>query len=76
VQDDELARIDELAGEGPARVALEQLGEEEREAVVQRVLLEREYEQIAADSGQSQAAVRKRVSRGLERMRKRLGDGR
>jgi RNA polymerase sigma factor (sigma-70 family) len=70
VEDAELARIDELAGAGsPVHAALERLSPQEREAIVQRVLLERDYEQIAREIGETQAVVRKRVSRGLARLR-------
>jgi DNA-directed RNA polymerase specialized sigma24 family protein len=40
---------------------------------VERVVLERDYSQIAHDTHNSQAAVRKRVSRGLARLRREMG---
>jgi RNA polymerase sigma factor (sigma-70 family) len=52
--------IDELLGGLP---------EDLREAVIARVLNERDYGEIAAQLGCSQQVVRKRVSRGLSRLR-------
>jgi RNA polymerase sigma factor (sigma-70 family) len=40
----------------------------EREAVVARVIEERDYEEIAAASGATPAAIRQRVSRGLAKL--------
>jgi RNA polymerase sigma factor (sigma-70 family) len=40
----------------------------QREAVTARVIEERDYAEIAADTGTSQATVRQRVSRGLTRL--------
>jgi RNA polymerase sigma factor (sigma-70 family) len=40
----------------------------EREAVVARVIEERDYDEIAAASGATPAAIRKRVSRGLAKL--------
>lgn len=40
----------------------------EREAVVARVIEERDYEEIAASSGATPAAIRQRVSRGLAKL--------
>jgi RNA polymerase sigma-70 factor (ECF subfamily) len=48
---------------------LSDLPEDLREAVVARVLEERDYDEIAAKLGCSQQVVRKRVSRGLTRLR-------
>lgn len=72
--DADLGAIDRLAGVGaPVHAALEQLRPEEREAILERVVLERDYSQIAEHLASSQALVRKRVSRGLARLRKQLG---
>ena len=49
--------------------ALAHLPEHERAAVLARVVDEHEYPQIAADLEVSEAVVRKRVSRGLARMK-------
>lgn len=74
VEDADLDAIDRLAGvEAPLHSALDQLSVEERAAVVERVVLERDYAQIAHDTQNSEAAVRKRVSRGLARLRKEMG---
>jgi len=40
----------------------------EREAVVARVIEERDYDEIAAASGATPAAIRQRVSRGLAKL--------
>jgi RNA polymerase sigma-70 factor (ECF subfamily) len=53
--------------------ALGHLPEHERAAVLARVVEEHEYPQIAADLKVSEAVVRKRVSRGLARMKEHLG---
>ena len=74
LEDADLDAIDRLAGvEAPLHAALDQLSVEERAAVVERVVLERDYAQIAHDTQNSEAAVRKRVSRGLARLRKEMG---
>jgi RNA polymerase sigma-70 factor (ECF subfamily) len=68
------AAIDRLAGTGtPLYAAFEQLSAEEREAIVERVLLDRDYSRIAHDARSSEAVIRKRVSRGLARLRKEMG---
>jgi RNA polymerase sigma-70 factor (ECF subfamily) len=56
----------------PIEQLLGDLPEEIRDAVVARVLEEREYEEIATRLGCSQQVVRKRVSRGLARLRSAL----
>ncbi|MCP9490229.1 MAG: RNA polymerase sigma factor [Solirubrobacteraceae bacterium MAG38_C4-C5] len=68
---DELARADEmldarLGGWLAALVA--DLPADQREAVLARVVQEREYEEIAAATASTPAAVRQRVSRGLRRL--------
>lgn len=70
LDDDELERIGSLAGGDPVlEVLMADLPLQQREAVVARVLDEREYEEIADQLGCSQLVVRKRVSRGLSRLR-------
>lgn len=49
---------------------LADLSDEEREAIRRRVLLDDDYSHIAADLECSEAVVRKRVSRGLSRLRR------
>ena len=72
LEDSELKRVEELSGDGIDGL-LAVLSPELREAIVARVLDERDYEEIAGDLGSSQMVVRKRVSRGLSRLRDVLG---
>lgn len=77
--DDDLARIDDLLShEGDDVEALvDGLPEEQREALVARVVQERDYGEIAASLAVSEAVVRQRVSRGLRVLRGQLrGTGR
>ena len=76
LDDGDLDRIEEVAlGEGGRLVALvEDLPEEERIAVRSRVLDERPYREIATELRCSELVIRKRVSRGLARMREQLKD--
>jgi RNA polymerase sigma factor (sigma-70 family) len=75
-EDADLERVDLIASnEGDLESVanlLGNLGADERLAVEQRVLAERPYDQIAADLGISESVVRKRVSRGLTRLRRQL----
>ena len=71
VEDDDLARVLELA-DGQAALAarlLAHLPADERAAVSARVIEERDYGEIARSLGCSEMVVRKRVSRGLARLR-------
>ena len=71
--DDEAFERVEAAGGGPRlAVLLHELPADERAAVEERVVGEREYADIARDASTSEEAIRKRVSRGLARMRGRL----
>jgi RNA polymerase sigma-70 factor, ECF subfamily len=70
--DGDLARIDALAGEHTATLLVQRLAPDQRQAVVARVVDERAYEDIAGELGTSEAVVRKRVSRGLDTMRRRM----
>jgi RNA polymerase sigma factor (sigma-70 family) len=72
--DADLERIEEVAlGEGGRLVALvDGLPEDERVAVRSRVLEERPYPDIAGELQCSELVIRKRVSRGLVRMREQL----
>ncbi|HJZ35398.1 MAG TPA: RNA polymerase sigma factor [Solirubrobacterales bacterium] len=73
LDDDDLARVERQASpEVPLAELLGGLPDELREAVVARVLDERDYEEIAAELGCSKQVVRKRVSRALTRLRSRL----
>jgi RNA polymerase sigma factor (sigma-70 family) len=49
---------------------LDDLSQVERDAVVARILQERDYADIASDENASEAAIRQRVKRGLRRLAK------
>ena len=68
--DEALERVEELLDAEEARYTngAAALPPAEREAVVARVVEERGYDEIAAESGASPAAVRQRVSRGLAKL--------
>jgi RNA polymerase sigma factor (sigma-70 family) len=69
LDDADLARIGSLADDAALEVLVAELPSEQSQAVVARILDEREYSDIAAQLGCSQLVVRKRVSRGLSRLR-------
>jgi RNA polymerase sigma-70 factor (ECF subfamily) len=73
--DEDLERVDEIAGRerglGVERL-VEDLPPDQREAVLARVVDERDYAEIAAELRCSEAVVRQRVSRGLAALRRRL----
>ena len=71
LDDDDLRRVEACAG---ADALLETLPPGERDAVRARVLEDRSYEEIAGRLECSPALVRKRVSRGLARLRNHLGE--
>lgn len=77
LDDDDMARVIELTDESrsghPALAALRDLPGEQQAAVRARVLDDREYAEIAVELRLSEAVVRKRVSRGLQAIRSRLG---
>jgi RNA polymerase sigma-70 factor (ECF subfamily) len=70
----DLDRIVEVAngGSGTLLRLVDDLPEDERDAVRSRVLDERPYREIATELKCSEMVVRKRVSRGLARMREQL----
>lgn len=74
VEDEDLAVVLEIADrqDGGAGQLLSELPVDERTAVRARVIEEREYGEIARSLGCSEMVVRKRVSRGLARLRGRL----
>jgi RNA polymerase sigma factor (sigma-70 family) len=76
IDDGDLERIEIVAGGGAGRLArlVEQLPAGEREAVRARVVEERSYREIAAELRCSEMVIRKRVSRGLARVRKQLNE--
>jgi RNA polymerase sigma factor (sigma-70 family) len=68
--DEDLERVEELAGlDGTVNALVEDLPAEQREAVLARVVSEREYAAIARDTATSEAVIRQRVSRGLRTLR-------
>ena len=69
LDDADLERIDRLAGGEWATTLLAELPPEQAQAVRERIVEERSYEQIAATMRCSPSVVRKRVSRGLAAMR-------
>jgi RNA polymerase sigma factor (sigma-70 family) len=73
IDDAELARVEQLADAGPAAAALEEalraLPDDQRDAVLARVVQERPYAEIAHDMHCSELLVRQRVSRGLKALR-------
>jgi RNA polymerase sigma-70 factor (ECF subfamily) len=69
LDDDDLERIDRLATSEWATTLLDELPADQAQAVRERVVEERSYEQIAATMHCSPSVVRKRVSRGLATMR-------
>jgi RNA polymerase sigma-70 factor (ECF subfamily) len=63
-------------GEDVAVAMVADLPPDQREAIRAHVIEDREYAEIAHSGGLSEAAVRKRVSRGLQVLRDRVGGGR
>ncbi|HEY3613663.1 MAG TPA: RNA polymerase sigma factor [Gaiellales bacterium] len=68
----EIALPSDDADGGDALAALQALSPDQREAVSLRVLLDREYAEVAARLGVSEATARKRVSRGLQLLHDRM----
>jgi RNA polymerase sigma factor (sigma-70 family) len=75
LEDADLARVMAMAddGAGPLRALVDELPDDERRAVLSRVVHARSYQDIAGELSCSEMVVRKRVSRGLARLRQRLG---
>jgi len=71
LDDGDLERIEEVAQGGDGRLValVEDLPDDERFAVRSRVLDERSYREIATELRCSEMVIRKRVSRGLARVR-------
>ena len=69
--DQDVALIVRL-GEDPAEALIAQLGAQEEDAVRAHVIEGLGYDEIARRRGTSEAVIRKRVSRGLGRLRERL----
>lgn len=77
--DSDLERVEELvdAGRGlSAERLVDGLPADQREAVLARVVHERDYAEIAATLEVSEAVVRQRVSRGLGALRAMIPEGR
>jgi RNA polymerase sigma factor (sigma-70 family) len=72
LDDEDLERLERLNSEGLLTTELDALPREQREAIQARVVDEREYREIAQHLRCSEQVVRKRVSRGLSALRKRL----
>jgi RNA polymerase sigma factor (sigma-70 family) len=73
ITDDDLERVDALASLADERSIdelLSGLPEQQREAILARVVDERDYADIARDLQCSQAVARQRVARGLRTLRK------
>jgi RNA polymerase sigma factor (sigma-70 family) len=71
--DADIARIEALAEDQSATLLVQRLAPEQRDAVLAHVVHERSYGEIAGELGTSEAVVRKRVSRGLQTVRQRMG---
>ena len=70
--DEVVERIEALSG--PVLELVEELPADQQEAVRARIVDDREYSDIAKDLRCSEQVVRKRVSRGLARLRDQLGE--
>jgi RNA polymerase sigma factor (sigma-70 family) len=77
VENHDIDLVLELAAsaDGAAGQLLSELPPDERAAVCARVIEERDYSEIASELGCSELVVRKRVSRGLSRLRAALATG-
>jgi RNA polymerase sigma factor (sigma-70 family) len=62
-----------LLADDAASVLLADLPDEQRIAVAARVVDDRGYAELAGETHSSEAAVRQRVSRGLQTLRRRMG---
>jgi len=72
LRDESLQRVERVVGDSWVDELLARLPSEQRDAVRARVLEERSYEEIAAQLETSSLVIRKRVSRGLARLREQL----
>jgi RNA polymerase sigma factor (sigma-70 family) len=73
LSEEDVAELSRLADEVTVVELLEELPADQRSAVRARLLDDREYGDIAVAEGVSEAAIRQRVSRGLARLRQRIG---
>jgi RNA polymerase sigma factor (sigma-70 family) len=67
------ARVIRLLADETASTLLDDLPDEQRDAIVAHVVGDRGYGEVAVDLQLTEAAVRQRVSRGLNALRRRLG---
>jgi len=72
VDDEDLARVEEMADVGAAETGLAALPPGQRDAVLARVVHERSYAEIAEQMRCSELLVRQRVSRGLRALREQM----
>jgi RNA polymerase sigma factor (sigma-70 family) len=72
LSDEDVAEFERLGAEVSLVEMLEELPDDQREALRARLLEERGYREIARVAGISEAAMRKRVSRGVAGLRGRL----
>jgi RNA polymerase sigma-70 factor, ECF subfamily len=76
IDDEELARVEEMADAGAAEAAVLTLPPDQRDAVLARVVHERPYAEIAQQVQCSELLVRQRVSRGLRTLRAQIEEPR
>jgi len=76
VTDESLAQIEALTADTPALALIDELPAEQRVAVRARVIDGRGYGEIASELRLSEQVARKRVSRGLKRLRQLIGEER
>jgi RNA polymerase sigma-70 factor (ECF subfamily) len=74
LEDDTLAALERIHAGQLLDDTLAHLPQDQRAAVLARIVDEREYEDIARELEVSEAVVRKRVSRGLDALRRRVGE--
>jgi RNA polymerase sigma-70 factor (ECF subfamily) len=74
VSDDDLERVEEIAsaGSGALEGLIARLPEDQRVALLARVVEERDYQAIAAEMACSEMVVRQRVHRALRSLRRML----
>ena len=74
VDDEAIERIEAISANGTIGALLADLTPDVRAAVEGRIVDEREYTDLAERLECSESVVRKRVSRGLARLRQRIGE--
>jgi RNA polymerase sigma-70 factor (ECF subfamily) len=73
LNDADLERVDELASlDSEILTRVEGLPQDQREALVNRVIRERSYEEIASELRCSESVIRQRVSRGLKTLKSQM----